>query len=739
MKKSASQFSAKLRHAWREYKRYTFRKDLRATRFSNIFKVAAIDGRRIFSSVVVLVMLFGLCVVPCLYAWFNIFSNWDPYGPDATSRIRVAVVSEDEGADLFGLHLNVGEQVISGLESNDTIGWIFVDTVDEALDRVCRGDCYAAIVVPESFSENTVSFLTLDFDHPELMYYENAKKNAIAPKITGKAKTAVQETVNATIVETIAGDVAKVFGVLSENGVDYATTVQNLADKTDELKEKLTNVEALLTSTIALSNATQQLMYYSSITAMHTANTAHSAGNTFYTISQDTAGISSFLQKNDAQTVATLEDTDRQLAEMSAELTKMQADMSGYIDSYGTIMTMYSDNSFLLAQRCQQQGSASIAMLNLVNSLGYLGNDFATASGVNPLETDAVNEQLTALQARIAECRGHIGSSLNELSSTVEEMLASAYKNIGVVAADLQAAFDGFGVKSDNLSASLSSLIEPLSTLEAGLIDARENVQNGIEKLDEVKETLDALAKSDFLKRLTGTLEDDSEIVGTYFASPITMETDVLYPIENYGSAMAPFYTVLAQWVGALFCICLLKTHVEIDGLEKPLTMHEKFFGRMILFLVCGLIQAIVVSLGNLWYVGIYAAHPVRLVIATIVVGISFTLINYSLLFSLQNIGLGASVIVMVIQVAGSGGSYPVQVVPKVFQIVYPFMPFNYAMNAMREAIGGCYGNYYIKDLAILMLMGVIVLIVCQFLYYPAHRLNVIIRNSMKKSEIMTY
>ena len=170
----------------------------------NIWKIINTDAHRIFSSVVVLVILMGLCVVPCLYAWFNVFSNWDPYGPSATSRIRVAVANVDRGADLFGLKLEVGEQVVEGLEANDQIGWVFCDSPEDALQRVYSGDCYAALIVPADFSKNIVSFMKLKFEHPELGYYENGKKNAIAPKITGKAKTAVQQTVNTTFLQTLA-------------------------------------------------------------------------------------------------------------------------------------------------------------------------------------------------------------------------------------------------------------------------------------------------------------------------------------------------------------------------------------------------------------------------------------------------------------------------------------------------------------------------------------------------------
>ena len=158
----------------------------------NIFRA---DWKRLTASVVAVVVMLGLCLVPCLYAWFNILSNWDPYGTASTSRIKVAVASEDDGCDVLGLHVNIGELVLRGLESNDQMGWVFVDSRAEALDGVESGDYYAALIVPEEFTEDFVSILSGDLRHPQIQYYENEKKNAIAPKITSKAKTAVQEQI----------------------------------------------------------------------------------------------------------------------------------------------------------------------------------------------------------------------------------------------------------------------------------------------------------------------------------------------------------------------------------------------------------------------------------------------------------------------------------------------------------------------------------------------------------------
>ena len=185
----------------------------------NIFRIFISDFKRIKTNVVAVVIVIGLSILPCLYAWFNILSNWSPYGPDATSNIKVAVASDDKGITIDDTEFNMGETVIEGLEANTTIGWVFTDTTEEAIDGVYSGDYYAALIMPEDFTEDMVSFLADEMEHPEITYYTNEKKNAIAPKITDKAKTAVQQTVNTQFISTLIKSCMQVSDGLLDSSV----------------------------------------------------------------------------------------------------------------------------------------------------------------------------------------------------------------------------------------------------------------------------------------------------------------------------------------------------------------------------------------------------------------------------------------------------------------------------------------------------------------------------------------
>ena len=608
------------------------------------------DFRRIAKSVTAIIIIFGLCVVPCLYAWFNIFSNWDPYGTAATSRVKISVFSEDAGASLMGVELNVGDQVVEGLEANDSIGWQFTETKEEALEMVYSGECYAGIIIPSTFSNDVLSFITLGFEHPQIQYVENEKKNAIASKITSKANTTVQNTVNSTFMETIAGVVATVFAVADANNLDFETLLTSAANEIRSISDSLQDVQDLISSTCNTLDNVSVLLYNSCVLGYDVQDTAF-------------------------------------------QVSKLATHLSNNAD------TVYS------------------ASENLHNGINNLNNEIPSEDKykkVKELLKDYTKD-------------GGVGSAVDGL-----------YDTLRTGSANLSQGADDIALSAGDITYNMYKLIDSVNDLSSDLARANRLLASSREDFLDAADTLEALAGSEFLEELINSMTENNGEIAEYFASPIKMSTVIMYPIDNYGSAMAPFYTVLAQWVGALFCACLLKAEIRKKDIAFSLSTSERFWGRFGLFFFCCMVQALVTALGDLFYIGIYCMHPWLFVLGACVTGLCFCMINYALLFALEKIGLGASVIIMVIQVAGAGGSYPVDVVPAIFKKIYPFMPFNYAMNSLREAIAGTYANNYRNDILILLLMTFIFMALGLVLYKPAGILNKLINESAEKAEIMT-
>ena len=715
----------------------------------NIWKIIRSDAKRITASVVGIVFVMGLCLIPCLYAWFNVFSNWDPYGQSATSRMRVAVVSLDRGAEVLGLEVNLGETIIGALESNKQIGWVFAESREEALWRVYSGDCYAAVLIPSGFSRDFVSFLNLRFEHPTLQYYENGKKNAIAPKITGQAKTSVQKQVNATVLTTLVSGASEAVLALEANGVDVQDALHKLSESMVDLDEKLRQANGALDNVINIAASVQSLLMASSTLV----------GDISMTIT-----YSELLAQNAAWGVISL---DENIQELIAQMNlSMQRAASNFEVYYAELSAALSDpqhyNEFVNGRRAVGSAALQVAQgyandarslangagLTIIGNLfgqlsnyfGEMQSDLDSLSEIDPADTDqwrSVQETLNRLLTRSAEVNKILAEASQKvaeaLSTRVDETLGTFNSAVKTVA-DL---LDVLRVQTSGAAGGLAGAAGSVAQLQSNLIGTENTINTIREKLYEIGDFLDVLAESAFLEELLDLLREGPDVLDSYVTSPVRISEEILYPVDSYGSQMAPFYTVLSQWVAALFCAVLLKTRIREEDKPEHLKMPEHFFGRYALFFCICVAQALITSLGNLYYVGILCQHPLCYVLAAVMTGICFSMINYMLSFTLGAAGLAISVIVMVLQVGGSGGTYPVQVLPQEFQVLYPFMPYRFAMNAMREAVSGFYGNYYLYNIGMLALITLGCVVLGFILYLPGKWINGLLENAKAKSGIM--
>ena len=712
----------------------------------NILYIFRNDMRRISASVVAIVIILGLAAVPCLYAWFNIFSNWDPYGPDATSRIKVAVASDDAGASVLGLKINIGDQVISALEANDTIGWQFVDTKQDALDLVYSGDCYAALVVPEDFTTNVTSFLSGDITNPEIIFYQNDKKNAIAPKITGKAKTAVQEQVNATFVQTISDDIASLISVANANGVTAEGLLNDLSSDISDLSLKLSDCCAALSAANGLTNAARNLISVSVKLCNNTATTLEQSKDLLNKVGDDTATINERVDTTVQSVTTALAQADANLAAIQTSLENAFSDINRYNDYVSTglaadiaMLDALSTNCSDMAQSFTSIGfdAAASQMNALASKLKSLSAALGSLKEANDESWEGIREQQASLIESISSARETISSLSATVSSDLAPKLHAALNQAQGASANVSSVLGKLQSSTSALSGTLNSYLGSIGTMQSGFADTQKAIEGAQAELKVISEFVSALAGSKLLAEVSDTLENDGDLVGGYLASPISMDTVIKYEIETYGSAMAPFYTVLAQWVGALLNAVFLKVKIRAEDEPLGLRLHERFFGRYGLFFLVAVGQALIVSLGDLFYVQIQCLYPWRFVLAAVVTGLCFSLINYALVFALDNIGMALSVIAMVMQVGGSGGTYPVEVLPEIFRKLYDYMPFKYAMNAMRETIAGMYGSNYTHDIVVLLCIALGSIIFGLALYYPCLGLNRLIESSKRKSEIM--
>lgn len=588
----------------------------------NIIKVFLNDCKHIGRNVVALVVVMGLAVLPSLYAWFNILSNWDPYGPESTSNIKVAVAYDDTGINISGMDINISTNIVEALKTNDTIGWVFTDSTDEAIEGVWSGDYYAALIMPADFSKDMVSFLADNMTHPEIIYYTNQKKNAIAPKITDKAKTAVQQQVNATFISTLTEAIMKSADV-AENIGDKNKADSTLESGSDSMNNSLIDI---LIAKFQVIN-TQVVTFDNVLSALsNIITTAQTSADTAKGISPDISGT-------------------------------------------------FEGERAILNELNKTIGQSSLIDSSLFSTISH--------------DIDAVS------------------GYMNSISSIYNDM----------------------GYNIDDFNKSISQMGESINNTLVMVRNIEDNLNETTNKLVEFK-------NSGVYSLLQTAISFNTDELASFISAPVAITTEDLYPITNYGSAMSPFYSVLSIWVGALILVAII--HVKIhpfDGIK--VNSVEAFFGRYITFFLIGQAQALLITLGDLFFIGIQCIHPFKFWFAAAFTSFVFTMITYSLTVAFENVGEAAAVVIMVIQVAGAGGTFPIQCLPAIYQAIYKYLPFTYAMDALRECVGGTYSWYYWKCILALLVYVGICLFIGLVIAKPCRKLNAIVDKSKEKSEIM--
>ncbi len=714
--------------------------------FPNLRKIGWVfmqDAKRLSSNVVAVVVIIGLTILPSLYAWFNIFSNWDPYGPSATGNIPIAVYSLDEGSSIGSLSLNVGDSVVEGLKANDTIGWVFTDSEEETVQGIYNGKYYAALIIPADFTEQLIGFVEDGaVKQPKIIYYENDKKNAIAPKITQKAQKAVQEQINASFVSTITDKVMSGSEVLAWRDDDDKTILENVIVELENVDSSVRTYEVILSTFISLMDATDQLVETTQALFPGLDDLNQQSVNSIYAVGDalDYAGKMGDSTGDMVHTGVTA--SVNALKTVRAGLMQDQMDLSAAlehydekIDEYLNIVQKVEALVSTLSARGDIFGVDVKGLLSPVEqSLALMEEKLQGGKGIQSAE------DLKALILELVNLIDITTGQITDMESTLQEKTSTVYDK-AMVDADkaMDLAVDALNTLSGDSDHIVSKLEELQSTLGEGkdaLKQSRDILVSVDTKLTKAIDELNKVLQDSRYQELVRVVEEEPESLGEFISSPVKLETVEIYAIENYGSAMAPFYTTLALWVGALILVAIIHVKVETPEGMKINYVH-KYFGRYITFFLISQAQNLIAVLGDLFFIRIQCPHPFYFWLAGAMVSFTFSIFMYSLTVSFENIGQALAVVVMVIQVAGAGGTFPIEVLPEIFQKIYMYLPFPYAMNAMRECVGGMYEDAYFQDLRALSYFVLLSLFIGLVMYLPFKKMNAMIDHSKEKSGLM--
>lgn len=724
-----------------------------------VFAIFKRDLLRILKNPVGVIVTLGVALIPALYAWFNIAANWDPY--NNTSGILVAVASEDQDTQIEGMgEVNVGDLVIEELKDNDQLGWRFV-TKDEALEGVESGAYYAAIVIPADFSKDMASVLTGDLVRPQLDYYVNEKLNPVAPKVTDTGADTVESQIDEQFVSTVADVVLDkaqtVAGHVEADATDVsgsiAGQVREAANQVALLPDSLAHARSTCsTASTAIDEGQEALDKLSEKAATGREALEDALGDLSSTRSSATAGLTS-LSGDLAQASGTLtgisSQTASDISNLAADLTRVQ----GAVDAALSKLQAVQDS----LQATKSQLDSAIDSLPDATVIGSGIKDSLTS------QAEKLQDQLDSQQALIDKLQSvsdtiknaasqvsndatsadqAIQSAASALSSLQSTLGTDALPQVDSALDDLSSAgglLDGQLGSLDGLVASLKNSLAQLTAIldqaDQALALTEQSAQDLASTLQDLASDLSAVASAANLESLSSILDLNKSDIADVIGSPVTIEERSVFPVENYGSGVTPFYTNLALFVGGFCLVSIYKLEVDEDGIG-PIKPWQGYFGRWMLLNLVGILQALITCIGDL-ALGIQCLSPGAFIFAGLVESFVYVNMIYALAVAFKHIGKALAVIIVILEIPGSSGLYPIQMQPEFFQALHPWLPFTYGNNAMREAIAGFYDGYYLYDLGMLLLFVVPSLLIGVVLRRYLLNINGLFDRRLRETDLM--
>ena len=686
----------------------------------NIWTVFKTDLRTLSKCFFACVVVVAIALLPSLYAWLNIYSNWDPYGN--TGGISIAVASLDRGYTDNGEYVNKGRDVLEDLKTATSINWVIVDTEQEATDGVYAGDYYAAVVIDEDFSRKMYRMFTDWTGQPAITYYENAKKNAVATKITDTAVETLKRSISENYLEVV------ISGIMEQSNLLAADLTET--DPETAVKGLLYQAQDVLSGCRAMMDA------------FRAAGSTGVSETDAQALSDAIASINSSLPDGDA-----IADS---AARLQHALYTALANVERALDRFESAL----DTAQPPAAR-QQLRDAAAAMGKLSTQLSGLagqldginvtGNPVLTAQAIQLRELAGHCTQLQNALNQLAD-GGAAGGLLADCGSLVEAIRNAAARipvtdrdlrrQLDTVVSEVSDAMDGVKSLSADAKAMRAALSDTTAALSVTMEQLRPAAERMVNALSDTIDKLEGMTAGEYMDMLLEILGGDPAAYSRYFPEMVQTTVNKVYPIENYGSAMAPFYTTLAIWVGGVILSSLVKIHARTEGLIDP-RPAELYFGRYLFFFLLSQIQAAVIVTGDLYLLKIQCLHPGLLYLTASLTAFTFSLLIYSLAIAFGDVGKAVVVVIMVMQIAGSSGTFPIELLPEIYQKIYRFFPFPYAIDAMRECICGLYGDYYMTQLVFLLLFAAAALLIGLLVRRPFMGLNHFMEEKLEETELL--
>lgn len=716
-----------------------------------VFRIFLNDLKTFHRNIVVFAVVIGIAILPALYSWFNIASNWDPYS--ATSGLMFAVCSNDKGYNYKSLTINAGNEIVENLKANPKMGWDFVSE-QEAVDGVECGRYYAAVVIPESFSENLCSLTTGKFNQAQIDYYVNEKKNAIAPKITTTGVNTIIGEVKSAYVAAITNVIATTLNLTTE---ELGTDLQDVVDKIVEHLNDAGNEIDTFNASVDVFNSTidslnELLKTNKELLPLLNEKMSGSDKVTedINAVIQSSRSASKALSEAVSAVTASAEELQKSVDEsVKPALDEVEKDANAAADKLEKVTAInrkiISINNFLLTTFRNIENRLGLK-LTRITGLVERSNErqqkqiekIENAADVIRRTGALPNELRTELLNTLAEGKTEISGIVTEYDTVKTDLnkvvddIYDALVNVSDLGKELNKQAPVFEKTLDSTMTALNEMKTTFGKVKVLMNRTKEDINNLIKRVKDVKDESKAL---DFVRGIISKPEDLSRFI----SDPVSTNTHRIYPIENYGSAMTPFYTALGIWVGGIVLCAVMRAELTKRQLLqlKKANQTQLYFGRYLIFFVISQLQALIIALGDLYFLRIQCNDPFLFVIGCLISAFVYSLIIYSLTIAFSVIGKALAVIILVLQVAGSGGTFPVEVLPAPFQAIVPYLPFRYGIDVLREAVAGPDVSVYWRNVLYLLIFVPFALLIGLLLRRPCMKLMAFFDKRTHQSELI--
>lgn len=726
------------------------------------FKIFLRDLKRLRKNFIAMVVFVGICIIPSLYSIFIVYANIDPYAN--TGNIKVAVVNMDAGVtDQRVGYLDAGDSIEEKLRENDQLGWVFTEE-EQAVEGVKTGDYYAAIIIPESFSKDLASVFSDDIHQPEIVFYSNEKKNAIAPKITETGVSTLQQgindefvgTVSETVTDLLQSKITEVDGDLEQSADALRASIQKTEEQTEEYQVLLQDFhdlipqadlvvqdgkEDLALAGDALENAKENgqkitadiTAGWESIndfsaklrTGVNDANQKLSdlnvaAGEDLGAINSKVRELDEAFNRKTDPIVTKVKDIQTKNAEIIDLLTALDEELLNAGIGNGAVHDILKE--------LKEDNKRHAQILALLESASTGARDLYAAS----------SEAYSFISSDISDGQDKLQSVLSDFDTSLSSDAGTAFGQASSAAGNLSGLMETAQTDLASLSGLLDDLDQILHDTDAVLTDTQEILNQLQGQIGQAAADLSAIESMQVYTDLKDAVSGmDAGQIGRFMSSPVTIEHEVLYPVKNYGTGMTPFFTNLAIWIGCIVLINVYKTEVDEDEKLNGFTLTQAYFGRWMLFVVTGLVQAVVVCAGNLLLLDISCERPGLFILSGLWASFIFMNLIYALAIAFKHVGKALSVLLIILQIPGSSGTYPIELTPLFFRNLNPFLPFTYGINAMREAIAGVYAPHYMQNMLMLLIFLPVALVIGLVLRPLFLNLNYLFDRRLVETDLM--